>query len=199
MTDRLVWNFEWTTAKPLLEVDLPLQEKEELKWEKRCFWSGEEIIVLNATNPGLLILSQYEQKNKEDEYYLLPHEEYNIKQRRDELLYKPLIKKTKQLLGFAAKINLSEHKDKKLQNLRERALTQAHVIKVKKEALIYRFPDSPGIKLELARLEINQQIYFTACVEGRSRKWVETLSKHLLGPYVSCDYVSFLKRISDHD
>ncbi|TAL65007.1 MAG: hypothetical protein EPN84_02305 [Legionella sp.] len=200
MTQRLVWNFEFSTKKKFLKEDLDNHEKENLKWEKRAFWSHEEIIILNAVNPDLLNLTQYEQKNKEDAYYLLPDLDCNIKLRRNELLYKPLVKKTKKLLGFAAKINLSEHRDNpELLALQQDALTKAHIVQVKKEAFVYKFPNTPGIKLELARLEINQKIYFTACVEGRSLKGVETLSQHLLGKYVSCDYVSFLKKISDHD
>lgn len=199
MTQRLVWNFEFSTKKPFLNESFDHYEKEALKWEKRSFWSDEDIIILNAINPDLLILTQYEQKNKEDAYYLLPDSECNIKLRRNELLYKPLLDKTKHLLGFAAKINLSEAQDPELLALQEDALTKALIVHVKKEAFIYKFPNTPGIKLELARLEINHKIYFTACVEGRSQKVVETISQHLLGKYISCDYVNFLKKISNHD
>ncbi|MBI2785005.1 MAG: hypothetical protein HYX60_01320 [Legionella longbeachae] len=68
-------------------------------------------------------------------------------------------------------------------------------ILVKKEALLYKFPTKPKIKMELARLEVLDKIYFSVCVEGKSVYLVETISKYLLGEHVSCDYVTFLKNI----
>ena len=66
---------------------------------------------------------------------------------------------------------------------------------VEKEAFIYRFETSPKTKLELARLCIANTIYFSVCIESRSRYLVELITKQVAGEQVSSDYVSFLRTL----
>lgn len=199
MNQRLLWNFEFAPSlnNPFLE-QLQEQETDSVKWEARYFWPEHEIIVLNTIQDSLLDLAHYQQKNRTDYYYLLPDGNYNIKRRRDELIYKPLVKQAKHALGFGAKVNLESEADAiapHLQEITQLVAENATEVFVKKVAFLYKFSTSPKVKLELARLEVMDKIYFSACIEGKSLNLVETIAEHLLGNQVSCDYVSFLKTI----
>jgi hypothetical protein len=200
MTNRLVWNFEFTPTTNFILSDLGKEKEDELKWEARFFWPETEIITLLLLDNALLELTHYQHKQKKDKYYL-QEQNYNIKNRRDELVYKPLIKQGKYSLGFGHKINLSElNKSPESLNsdLNEMMQQLKHSIKVlvKKESFSYKFSTHPNVKLELARIEINSSIYFTLCIEGKSRVLVEAISRHLVGKKVTDDYVKFLKKIS---
>ncbi|MCW8445643.1 hypothetical protein OQJ05_16490 [Fluoribacter gormanii] len=199
MNQRLVWNFEFTPKTSLSLANLVDKKDEQIKWETRYFWPDNKIIVLNSIDKSLLDLTQYKQKHREDCYYLLPGTSYNIKKRREQLIYKPLIKQSSHAAGYGAKIILSDHQDHPLSpDLREitQQVEQEGVeVYVKKEALIYKLPTNPTVKIELARLEACNQIYFSLCIEGKSLHLVETISKHLLDEPVSCQYVTFLKNL----
>ncbi|MGL6028164.1 MAG: hypothetical protein ACRC0M_00035, partial [Legionella sp.] len=86
---RLIWNFEFIAAKKIPPKYFKAKEHEQLKWEARYFWPADNIIQLAAIDISLLDIANYQQKHREDEYYLLPDCDFNIKKRRDELLYKP--------------------------------------------------------------------------------------------------------------
>lgn len=204
MTQRLVWNFEFTTPNQLALSDLKIKKEDDIKWEARFFWPETEIISLQLIDDSLLELAHYQQKQKQDYYYLISEQDYNLKSRRGELLYKPLMKKGKYSLGFGSKINLNESNNNS-------AAVESHVKKmmkqldhstevlVKKESFTFKFSIHPPIKLELARIDIDQNIYFSLCIEGKSRNLVETISKGLLGKQPTCDYVSFLKKVTHHE
>jgi hypothetical protein len=204
MNQRLVWNFEFGPGNIIPLSRLEANEKDDLKWEVRYFWPDEQTIVLNNIDNGLLNLANYERKFKDDCYYLLPDNDFNIKLRRNEVQYKPLIQQVNNVLGFGHKIIL----DKQLQNPNEEASFTSYLqqlakqikqvgigITVKKESYTYKFPTNPPIRLELSRLEIDSTVYFSICIEGKSLFLVETLSNHLLDNQISCDYVHFLKKI----
>lgn len=180
-------------------ADLIATEQDDLKWETRFFWPEEQIISLTAIDDGMLDLAKYHQKHKDDHYYLLPETHCNIKRRRGELLYKPIHKQTTSAVGFGMKIDLEHppaHEDSdELRELARKVNERGIEVHVKKEAFIYKFPTHPHVKLELARLEVNNMVYFSACIEGKSLYLVETLSELLLGKQVSCEYVTFLKNI----
>ncbi|CAM3068132.1 Uncharacterised protein [Legionella steigerwaltii] len=199
MNQRLVWNFEFT-PKASLPLSTFIDEKNEtLKWEKRYFWPDSETIILNTIDSSLLDLANYKQKHKEDYYYLLPGHNYNIKKRHEQLLYKPLLQHANHAAGFGAKIILTPLQEQPLpadlQEIIHHVETEGVGVYVKKEAFIYKFPTTPTIKIELARLEVLHQIYFSLCIEGKSLRLVETISKHLLDGPVSCEYVTFLKNL----
>lgn len=206
MNRRLVWNFEFApTVTPLPSTCFMEQKSEGQKWEIRFFWPDDETVILNTLDNSLLDLANYQLKHREDYYYLLPDGNHNIKRRRDELLYKPLLKKEKQAMGFGAKININTLEahtpstspvDAQLEELAERVMKNGVEVYVKKEAFIYKFPTKPKVKLELARLEVHNKIYLSACIEGKSLNLVETIAEHLLGKRISCDYVTFLKNSS---
>lgn len=186
MAQRLVWNFECSTIKPLSLTQLPSEKAEPFKWEARFFWPQDEIITLNVTDESLLDLSLYKQKHRDDVYYLVPDQPYNIKKRRNEILYKPLVKQAPFGLAFESKLVLDDASKASL------GVDKARLVPVVKDAFIYSFKTEPTIKLELARLTVANTIYFSACIEGRSANLVEQLTKHSLGEKVSCDYVTFL-------
>lgn len=151
----------------------------------------------------MLDLANYQKKHKEDYYYLLPDSDHNIKQRRNELLYKPVIKQSGSALGFGSKIHLETpqtlpcHGDAgqlNRQELLKKIKEKGIVVFVKKEAFVFKFPTTPTVKLELARLEVKDKVYFSACIEGRSLNLVETISVLLFGTQPSFEYVTFLKK-----
>lgn len=120
------------------------------------------------------------------------------------MLYKPLMKRAHYAVGFGEKIILDPFLEQpsqtqpthpEIQKMKQHIGHDAVGVLVKKEALIHKFPTTPTIKMELARLEIGHKIYFSLCVDGKSLELVETISRHLLGEHISCDYVSFLKNI----
>ncbi|QMT61437.1 hypothetical protein [Legionella sp. PC997] len=199
MNQRLVWNFEFTPKTGLSLPTLVDKKDEQIKWEKRFFWPDNKIIILNIIDDSLLDLAQYKQKHREDYYYLLPGTNYNIKKRREQLLYKPLLKQSNHTAGYGAKIILSDSYDQPLppdlQEIAQQVEQKGIEVCVKKEALIYKLPTKPSIKIELARVEVCNQIYFSLCIEGKSLHLVETISKHLLDEPVSCEYVTFLKNL----
>lgn len=204
MNQRLIWNFEFTPEKSLPLATFVDPKEGHLKWEIRYFWPDNKSIILNTIDPSLLNISHYQLKYKEDAYYLLPGQSYNIKKRHNQLFYKPLLQKKDAALGFGTKIPLSsaqdslhqtELTDPELLNIMQQIAKESIEIAVKKEAFIYTFPTKPKIKMELARLEVLNKIYFSVCIEGRSLHLVETISKHLLGEQVSCEYVTFLKSL----
>lgn len=175
-----------------------------MKWEMRFFWPGDQIISLHALDNSLLDIANYQQKHKEDYYYLLPDCTYNIKRRRDEILYKPVLQNSTSAIGYGAKINLEAVDDYpnqepatvlKLQKILRKTQEKGIEVCVKKESFTYKFATTPSVKLELARLEVNNKVYFSVCIEGKSLYLVETLNEHLLDKQVSCDYVTFLKSI----
>lgn len=203
MNQRLVWNFEFSPKKilPLSELE---SKPDDLKWEIRFFWPEDHIITLYNIDNSILDIANYHQKQKDDYYYLLPDCNYNIKQRRNELLYKPILKQSTEAIGFGSKINLEVIKDYPtqkqedilhLQKILLLAQKEGQKIHVKKESFTYKFATIPSIKLELARLEVNNVFFFSACIEGKSLYLVETIREHLLDKQISCDYVTFLKSI----
>ncbi|MCE0721604.1 MULTISPECIES: hypothetical protein [Legionella] len=196
---RLVWNFEFAPKASLPLAHFVDKKDEQLKWEIRYFWPDDEAIILNTIDNALLELANYKQKIREDYYYLLPGQNYNIKKRRDQLLYKPLLKQINHAVGYGRKITLERTQDQvlppELQKMIQQVEDEGIEIFVKKEALIYKFPTEPKVKIELARLEVLQKIYFSVCIEGKSLQLVETISKHLLDEPVSCEYVAFLKNL----
>lgn len=175
------------------------KKDEQLKWEVRYFWPDNETIILNTIDNSLLELANYKHKHREDYYYLLPGRNYNIKKRRNQLLYKPLLKQTNHAAGYGTKITLEQTQEQpispKLHEIMQHVEKEGIEVFVKKEALIYKFPTKPKVKIELARLEVLQKIYFSVCIEGRSLRLVEMISKHLLNEPVSCEYVTFLKNL----
>jgi hypothetical protein len=202
MNKRLVWNFEINNESLLILPTDVAEEPELLKWEARYFWEEESLITLRGLNDTFLDLSLYKIKQRQDRYYLISNQDFNVKQRRNELLYKPLIENSPACQGFGKKITLSNHSSLGIipgiipidsDSLRSLIHFDSTEIYVEKTALIYKFAIEPRIKLELARLKITDKIYYSVCIEGTSKKLVTYISKHLLNQDVSCGYVAFLK------
>lgn len=208
MTTRLVWNFEINQTN-FLDFSGLDDQQDELRWEARYFWPAKTIVCLNGLDKRFLAFSNYKAKHRQDRYALLSRLDYNIKERKGEWLYKPLMTETDLLCGYGKKINLADYPANSHlpgnKNLRASDLltqitaTDQRYIEVNKEALIYKFPSVPVIKLELARLEFSEKIYFSLCIEGHAQKPVSTLARRLLGQQASCDYVRFLKQALHYD
>lgn len=204
MNHRLVWNVEINGDLPLDFQALPQEEAEILRWEARFFWNDNSIITLYGLSNELLDLTRYQIKQRYDLYYVHPTKTFNIKERRHELLYKPLLEKNLHCLGFGKKINLLDASPEAIlpgifpattKQLLEIAQFESKKMHVEKVALIHKFPTTPPIKLELARLIIAGNVFFSVCIEGRSQELVTILSKRLLNEPISCDYVHFLQQI----
>ena len=198
MRKRLIWNFEIDGDRPLEIPEALPAEPDSGRWESRFFWSSKEVILLNGLDDRFLALSRYEAKHRQDTYCLLPDTDYNIKIRRNQTLYKPMIMKTAQAVAYGKKINLEASSPETLNNtldLLGRIQREGVRIDVDKEAFIYRFETTPKTKLELARLSIANTIYFSLCIESRSRHLVELITKQVTGEQVSSDYVSFLRTL----
>jgi hypothetical protein len=162
-------------------------QKEEFRWERRYFWPGDTIIPLHGLDPCFRDLTLYSIKERQDTYYLLPDKRDNIKQRRGEILYKPLLQEKQFCLRFGKKILLQEQDPYQLEKI------QAKTFLLKKTVLVYRFPTTPCIKLELCLLHVASCVYFSSCIEGKSQELVHTISTHLFKDTPSCDYVAFLQ------
>lgn len=204
MNKRLFWNFELSHPSDSAFSDLLDEPPSSLRWEARYFWPETAIICLSGLNANFFNLNMYDIKERQDTYYVLDNYPLNIKQRRDELLYKPLIEQHQGCYGFAKKINLSTQNsfsplpgaDQWLtKDLLDVINQQSRTIVVKKIALIYKLDTHPKVKLEFSRLNVLGQLFFSLCVEGRSQTMVSTISQHILPHQQPSDYVHFLKDI----
>lgn len=195
MNKRLVWNFEINTVNPLHLPALDTIDTCAERWESRFFWTDSIIINLNGLNDSFLELSRYKAKHRQDTYCLLPDSDYNIKRRANQLLYKPIIMKTSQIIAYGKKINLEEIGAPENIPL-ARIQQQAIFIDVEKEALIYRFDTTPTLKLELARLRIKENTYFSVNIEAHSKRLVTVVAQQIIGDKPACDYVTFLKSLN---
>lgn len=203
MNKRLVWNFEIEGKQADQFPHLPPQEREDIRWEARFFWQEESIITLHGLGEDFLNLGHYQCKQRLDKYHLLEDFTYNIKFRREELVYKPLLAVQGTLQGFGKKIDLQQA-DPDNQLAGEPAISARELLQhihanqrtttVEKVALIYKFTSVPTIKLELSRLKIDAQTYFSACIEGRSANLVQIICDHIFKQQKTTDYVHFLKQ-----
>ena len=202
MNKRLVWNFEINADKPL-QVPSAAGTGDDLKrWESRFFWPDDQIITLHGLNDHFLELSRYKIKHREDTYFLLADTDYNLKIRREQLVYKPILMKKNQLIAYGKKIKLDEQapdtqlpgcEEKDTKTFIARIHDQGKKVSVEKEALIYTFETSPNTKLELAWLHVTNKAYFSLSIESRSIEWVKSITRQLLGDLCARDYVTFLK------
>lgn len=202
MNQRLVWNFELSNKKPIQLAFSPFEKI--IKWERRFFFLGSDIIILNGLSSEFLNLAHYQIKEKEDNYLIHPSYSFNIKFRDGNLWYKPLLEQYEDLQGYGKKIPLenisieplfSPLNSQKETDIVNRIKSEGQTVLVKKIALSYKFPKELGLKFELSKLEILNQIYFSVCVEGYCKFHVLKFSNLLLSNQISCDYVSFLKNI----
>lgn len=200
--NRLLWNFEINPASaPLpLTMDSANAAAPYLKWEARFFWPETSIITLQGLDQRYLSLSQYRYKHREDTYFLSAPLTFNVKQRGDNLIYKPLLAEADGLCGFDKKINLhATPNDSLLPGIPQITvaellllLRKATPITVNKEVVLYRFSTTPVVKLELSRLNVGTKTYFSVCLESSSAALIKEISEHLLPKELSCHYMSFL-------
>lgn len=205
MNKRLVWNFEINSDNPVHISGSESFVQSPNRWESRFFWPEAQIITLNGLKDSFLALSTYQIKHRLDTYFLIPNTDYNLKMRCEQLIYKPIVMKKDHAIAYGKKINLMEHPpDLKLPGCAEKdaAMLVARIkrqgikINVEKDALIYTFETTPTTKLELARLHVSNKSYLSACIESRSLLLLESMTRHILGDFPACDYVTFLKRSS---
>ncbi|WP_133131154.1 hypothetical protein [Legionella yabuuchiae] len=200
MSTRFIWNFEIELSSPL-QLPQNSERLEDKRWEARFFWPDKKPISLHGLDDSFLELSRYRFKHRSDTYLILSDRDYNVKIRNDALLYKPCLERTAHALAYGKKITLDgstlvelpEEEVLDLTTLLTKINREAYSIHLEKEAVIYKFPDSPKLTLEFARIMINNQIFFSVSVESRILLWVQYLSQHILGNKTACDYVTFLK------
>ncbi len=202
MNKRLLWNFEINDSNPLQMPTPRGLEQEDIRWEARFFWPENTVITLHGLNDKYLDISRYEIKHRDDIYCVLPDANYNLKIRREQLLYKPLLATTPYAQGYGKKIKLDEQtrtsslpglNDITPSMLWQHSQNTRHKIHVEKEALIYPFETSPKCTLELAKLHVKNATYFSVNIESRSLMLVTSLAKQIIGLDATCDYITFLK------
>lgn len=203
MNKRLVWNFEINAENPLQISSINDAEQNQARWESRFFWPDDRMITLHGLDDNFRELSRYQIKHREDTYFILPNNDYNLKLRHEKLLYKPILMKNTQAIAYGKKIKLEEQspttqlpgcEGKDAQTLLAQIHHEGKKIKVEKEAVIYTFGITPTTKLELAWLHVANKAYFSTSIESRSRQLVESITQQLLGDLFACDYVTFLKK-----
>lgn len=202
MNKRLIWNFE-INSDPILSLDYPSQDSDSTRWEARYFWDDKNPILLHGLADSFLNIARYTIKERNDTYFLLQERDENIKERRDTILYKPLLETRNGIQGFGKKINLLQESPSTLltgefplacHELLNLIKMKGIKCTVKKTALIYKFSLLPPIKLELARLQMGKEDFFTLCIEGRSYPLVAAISTHVVKQQSPSDYVHFLKQ-----
>lgn len=193
MKKRLAWNFEINIGAPFALPVIIEPPQMDLHWEFRFFWPEQDMIILHGLDERFLELSRYNIKHRSDTYVLLPNVDYNIKQRRDKWIYKPLREKTIRANAYGKKITIEEltAAEPNLQH----AINEGQPVLVNKEAMIYKFESHLATKLELARLTIHHQIYFSIGIESQTRALVEALTQRIIGDQETSDYVYFLKQL----
>lgn len=203
MNKRLVWNFELMPAPPLVLPPITKMAVTGVHWESRFFWAESAIIVLSGLEDHFLDVSNYKIKHRVDQYFLMSENTYNLKIRRDELVYKPVIQRRPSAIAYGKKIKLNEQTEPLLGENGEiidpvRLLRQIQLlgssIQIEKEALMYTFQSHPKTRFELARLMMNGAVYFSLSIESPELSLVEYLTEHLMKNNVSSDYVSFLQQ-----
>lgn len=209
VNNRLVWNFEINGDNPLKIPDTSTEIDNTERWESRIFWPENEPILLHGLDDSFLELSRYQAKHRQDTYCLLADSNYNLKIRRNQLLYKPMMMTAPLAMAYGKKINLDEAAlgaqlpgitEINAQALIKKIQHEGQKIHVEKEAFIYRFETVPTTKLELTRLCIANTIWFSVSVESRSRLLVESITQQMVNPtspsgtQAITDYVTFLKR-----
>ena len=114
--------------------------------------------------------------------------------------------KNGQAVAYGKKIKLEEqppdiplpgYNDKDAHSLITLIKNQGIPVKVEKEAVIYQFETIPITTLELAYLHVANKAYFSVSIESRSLQLVESITKQLLKSTLACDYITFLKGITD--
>ncbi len=202
MNKRLAWNFEINSDSPLTLPSRELDLCTDSHWESRFFWQEHEIITLSGLDDLFLDLSRYKIKHHSDRYYLLPNADYNIKARRDELFYKPVIKRKRAATAFGKKVKLKDQTTDILglngERIEPKALillvqNQGKSIQVDKEAIIYQFPSHTKTRLELSRLTIGGRVYYSLSAESPELAIVEHLTQHIVLNQNPLEYVTFLK------
>lgn len=205
MNKRFVWNFEINTNGSLKIPSVENFVQSPNRWESRFFWPQDQIVVLHGLTDDFLKLSRYQIKHRQDTYYLLPHTDYNIKTRHNQLFYKPILMKKLQAIAYGKKIKLEEdasslqlpgYEGKDVTALISYIKNEGLKINVEKEALIYEFDTTPTTKLELAWLCVANKTYISASIESRSFSLVESFTRQMLGDLPTSDYVTFLGEIA---
>lgn len=201
MKKRLAWNFE-LNIDTSFQPPVVIERSADTHWESRFFWPEQDIIALSGLNDSFLELSRYKIKHRSDIYYLLADAHVNIKARRGELIYKPLIEHTPYANAYGKKMKLQDDSNAvislddaqiPLHTFSQRVTEKGCRVLVEKEALIYKFELECSAKLELARLSLDDTVYFSVGIEAHSRQLVESLTQHILGHHETSDYVTFLK------
>lgn len=202
MSKRLVWNFELCDDIALQLPETQFIENDDIRWEARFFWPSDVIITLHRLDDPHLELSHYKIKSRHDIYCLLSGTHYNLKIRRGQLLYKPLLKKTPYALGYGKKIKLDNQTphpflpgidDINTKTFLAQIKQHGRAISVTKQALLYSFATTTPCTIELARLRIEDSIHFSINIESRSLSLVHAIAEQIIGKQPSSDYVTFLE------
>jgi hypothetical protein len=203
MSKRFIWNFEINQTSPIHLPSINDALPENMHWESRYFWPEHKPIVLNGLDDSFLALSRYTIKQRHDKYVILDKFDLNLKFRRDALIYKPKQQQTPIASAYGKKIkydsiSLALPPDSlsiEVEAFRQMISEPSNNIEVEKEAVLYKFPTTPKLKIELARINIKNKIFYSFSIESPVLAWVEYLSHHVISSKTPMDYVTFIKSI----
>lgn len=182
-------------------------------WEWRCFWPGEASIAL----PAPLDLAGQGVEETESDIYLFVHgKRDNIKFRGKGLKVKPVIEafdefcafgpggkvqfpvRAEALAGIFPRFNEVQVKLRKREDLLAALSATGYrpgVVTVHKARRQYRA--ILGVKIELARIEVEGRVFHSLSLESRFLTALRVLSRNVaVGPGLVGGYAAFLERIA---
>ena len=180
---RLIWQFELTDQ--LWEPQGNWQ-KDTHKWEIRYFWPIDQIIQLNLTE-SQLNWDKGACKIHHDIYWWSKDNPLNIKQRKHKIVYKALIDHKNARFAYDKKVCLSTD---------DIAQHDYLAIDVDKMAIQFIIHEKPKCVLELSKVQIQNRMYSSLCLESRCGELLDNLHHHLHLPGKASSYVQLLNDLS---
>ena len=179
------------------ETSEKIAKENKSKWEARFFFPIETPIFLNW--PHSLPFSFYFAKAKthEDTYIIHPEQVINLKKRRTDIYYKPLIEKKQDLFYFGKKEIIDEKNPIILSQTTQLDITriqnESALIALTKNVLKFNYDHPMTCQLEFGSFTFQEKIYSTFGIESKSFEAVSTLSSFILPNEKKTDYINFLK------
>ncbi len=179
------------------ETSEKIAKEDKAKWEARYFFPIETPIVLNWPHSLPFSFHFAKAKTHEDTYIIHPEHVINLKKRRSDIYYKPLIKKKQGLFYFGKKEAIDENNPIKLSQTTQldstRIQNEGTLIALTKNVLKFNYDHPMRCQLEFGWFISQEKNYSTFGIESKSFETVRTLSSFILPNEKKTDYINFLK------